>query len=50
MNFSEVTSPAVISSVVAVGSLILSFFKLFKENDANAKKIGLWIYLKFMED
>ena len=39
MNFSEVASPAVISSVVAVGSLILSFFKLFKENDANAKKI-----------
>lgn len=39
MNFSEVTSPAIISSVVAVGSLIFSFFKLFKENDANDKKI-----------
>lgn len=39
MNFSELVSPVAVSSVVAVGSLILSLFKLFKENDANAKKI-----------
>lgn len=45
MNFFEVTSPAIISSVVAVGSLILSFFKLFKENDANDKKIKRIMHL-----
>jgi hypothetical protein len=39
MNFSELVSPVAVSSVVAVGSLMLSFFKLFKENDANDKKI-----------
>ncbi len=39
MSFSELNSPAVISSFVAIGSLALSFLRLFKENDANDKKV-----------
>lgn len=39
MNFSELVSPVAVSSVVAVGSLALSFLRLFKENDANDRRI-----------